>query len=80
MPFLTHIEVLLWWLSGKEIYLPMQETWVSSWVRKIPWRWKWQPTPVLLPGESRTEVGCSSWGHKELDRTEQVMEHVRMSD
>ena len=22
------------------------------WVRKIPWRWKWQPTPVFLPGES----------------------------
>ena len=22
-------------------------------VRKIPWRRKWQPTPVLLPGEAR---------------------------
>ena len=22
------------------------------WVRKIPWRRKWQPTPVFLPGES----------------------------
>ena len=25
----------------------------DPWVRKIPWRRKWQPTPVLLPGESR---------------------------
>ena len=24
----------------------------SSWVRKIPWRGKWQLTPVLLPGKS----------------------------
>ena len=21
----------------------------DPWFRKIPWRWKWQPTPVLLP-------------------------------
>ena len=25
----------------------------NSWVRKIPWRRAWQPTPVFLPGESR---------------------------
>ena len=24
----------------------------DPWVRKIPWRRVWQPTPVLLPGES----------------------------
>ena len=30
----------------------MRETWVQSWVRKIPWRREWQPTPVFLPGES----------------------------
>ena len=23
----------------------------DSWVRKIPWRREWQPTPVFLPGE-----------------------------
>ena len=28
----------------------MQKT-VDPWVRKIPWRRKWQPTPVFLPGE-----------------------------
>ena len=29
------------------------------------WRWKWQPTPVFLPGKShgqRSLVGCSPWG------------------
>jgi len=40
---------------------------------KIPWNGKWQPTPVFLPGEfhgRRNLVGCSQWGHKELDMTE----------
>ena len=23
----------------------------DPWIRKIPWRRKWQPTPVFLPGE-----------------------------
>ena len=38
----------------------------NSWVGKFPWRRKWQPTPVLLLGEShgqRSLAGCSgSWG------------------
>ena len=44
----------------------------NSWVGKIPWKWKWQPTPAFLPGEShgkRDLVGYSPWGHKELDTT-----------
>ena len=43
------------------------------WVGKIPWQSKWQPTPVLLPGEShgqRNLAGYSPWGCKELDMTE----------
>ena len=42
-------------------------------MRKIPWRKKWQPTSVFLPGKShgrRSMVGYNSWGHKELDLTE----------
>ena len=43
------------------------------WVRKIPWRRKWQPTPVFLPRKShgqRSLAGCSPWGHKESDTAE----------
>ena len=29
----------------------MQEAWFDPWVGKIPWRGKWQPAPVLLPGK-----------------------------
>ena len=38
----------------------------DPWVRKIPWRRKWQPTPVFLPGKShgqRSLVGYSPWGY-----------------
>ena len=47
----------------------------ETWVRKIRWRRKWQPTPVLLPGKFhgwRNLVGYSPWGCKELDTTEQL--------
>ena len=43
---------------------------LEPWVRKIPWRRKWQPTPVFLPGKShgqRSLAGYSLWGHKESD-------------
>ena len=45
----------------------------DSWVRKIPWRRKWQPTPVFLPGKSheqRSLAGYSPWGCTESDTTE----------
>ena len=28
----------------------------NPWVRKIPWKRKWQPTPVFLPGESHEQT------------------------
>ena len=45
----------------------------DPWVGKIPWRREWQPTPVLLPGEShgqRSLAGNSLQGCKEEDPTE----------
>ena len=50
----------------------------GSWVRKIPWRRKWQSTPVLLLGKShgqRSLVGYSLWGGKESDMTERLHTH-----
>ena len=49
--------------------------WFHPWVGKIPWRRKWHPTPVLLPGKSlgpRSLVGYSPWGRKESDTTERL--------
>ena len=39
----------------------------------MPWRRKWQPTPVFLPRESQGRgslVGCRLWGRAESDTTE----------
>ena len=47
----------------------------NPWVGKIPWRRKWPPTPIFLPGEShgqRSLVCYSPWGRKVLDTTEQL--------
>ena len=52
-----------------------QETWVQSLGWEDPWRRKWQPTPVLLPGKShgqRSLVGYSPRGCKALDTTERL--------
>jgi len=56
----------------------MQETWFDPWVGKIPWRRKWQPTPIFLPEEfhgQRSLAGYNLWGHKESDTTEQLTLH-----
>ena len=41
------------------------ETLFNPWGGKIPWRRKWRPIPVLLPGESLGQrlVGYSPWGY-----------------
>ena len=44
-------------------------------------RRQWHPTPVLLPGKShgwRSLVGCSPWGHEELDMTERLHFHFSL--
>ena len=41
------------WLSGKESACNAGDLGFHSWVGKIPWRKKWGPTPVFLPGKSR---------------------------
>ena len=45
----------------------------DAWVRKIPWRRAWQPTPVFLPGESHGQKSLAAYGpqtHRESDTTE----------
>ena len=50
--------------------------------KMLYWRRQWQATPVLLPGKShgwRSLVGCSPWGRKESDTTEQLHFHFSLS-
>ena len=64
-----------WWLRWQSICLRCRRPRFDPWVGKIPWRRKWQSTPVLLPGKShgqRSLVGYSPWGRKESDTTERL--------
>ena len=53
--------------SGNVFFLPT-----------VPWRRKWQPTPVFLPGEfhgQRSLAGYGPWGRTESDTTEPLTVH-----
>ena len=69
------------WLSGKESACQCRKRrrhGFDPWVRKIPRRRKWQPTPVFLPEKShgqRSLAGYSLWCCKESDTTEQLCTH-----
>ena len=69
---------LPWWLSNKEYCCQCKRCIrhrFSLWVGKIPWRRKWQPTPVSFSGKfhgQRSPVGCTLWGHRESDTTQQL--------
>ena len=64
------------WLSGKESTCQCgrgKRYWFDLWVGEIPWRRKWQPTPVFLPGKfhgQRSLAGHSPWGRRGSDTTE----------
>ena len=52
----------------------------NPWVGKIPWRRKWQPTLVLLPGkfhEQRSLVGYSPWDRSQTRFSDFTSLHVR---
>ena len=65
------------WCSGKEFAYQSRRhrrCGFDPWVGKIPWKRKWKPPPVFLPGKSHGQgslEGCSSQGCKESDTTSQ---------
>ena len=68
------LQGLPWWLRQWRICLQCKRPGFDLWVRKIPWRRAWLPTPVFLPGEShgqRSLVDCNPWGCKR-DTNEQL--------
>ena len=74
----NHVLGLHWWLRWQSICLQCGRPGFDLWVRKIPWRRKWQPTPVFLPREPhgrRSLVGYSPWGRKESDTTRRLHFH-----
>ena len=76
-PSIIEVLGLPWWLSGKESTCQCR-------------RHRFDPrvgegngyTPVFLPGKShrqRSLVGCSPWGHEELDTTKWLYFHFSLS-
>ena len=57
-------------LEGKESTCNEGRPEFYPWVRKIPWRREWQPTPILLPGEihgQRSVAGYTAHGVQESE-------------
>ena len=57
-------------LKRERIRLQCRRQGFNPWFGKIPWRRKWQPTPIFLPEKShwqRSLAGYSPWGCKESD-------------
>ena len=73
------------WLSGKESTCrcrSLRRCGFNPWLGKTPWRKKWQPAPVFLPGESHGQKSLvaysSSWDCKESDMTEWLNTHAHV--
>ena len=68
------------WLSGQESACQWRRLGLDPWVGKIPWGRKWQPIPVLLPGEShgkRSLVGYSP-RRRRVKTTERLSTHAQV--
>ena len=58
-----------WWFSGKESAFQCRRRGFNPWVKKIPWKKKWQPPPVFLLEKShgqRSLVVYSPWSWKRV--------------
>ena len=60
--------------AGKESACNAEDLGSVPGLGRVPWRRKWQPTPVFLPGEFH-----SPWGRKESDMTEQLSLHWELN-
>ena len=73
------------WHNGKEFTCQCRRhkrCRFNPWVAKIPWRRKWQPTPVFLPRKfhgQRSLVGYNPWGRKESDTIGQLTVSLHFS-
>ena len=66
---------LPWWLRWLRVCLQCRRPGFDTWVRKIPWRREWLPTPVFLPGVfhgQRSLAGCSPWHWEESNTTKEL--------
>ena len=82
---LLHGLGLPWWLSCKQPACQRRRCGFDLWVKKIPWRRKWQPTPAFLSGKShgrRSVAGYSPWSPKRVgyDLETEQQQHIVLSE
>ena len=68
--------------TGKDPACQCRRRGFHSWVGKISWEGREQPTPAFLPGQShgqRSLAGYSPWGRKELD-TPEATQHTPLCE
>ena len=69
----NHVDRGAWWATvhrGTQSWTRLKRLSMHACMH---WRRKWQPTPVLVPGESqgqRSLAGCRLWDSTESDTTE----------
>ena len=71
---------LPWWLTGKESACQCRRHRFSPWVRKMPWKRKWQPSAAFLPGKSHGQRGLADYGprgHKRVSHNLATKQHQR---
>ena len=65
------LALMAWAMLSKSLIQFSVDEWGC--VPSLLFTWKWQPTPVFLPGESQGQwslVGCHLWGCTESDTAE----------
>ena len=84
LPIKVKLQVIWSFPGGSVIKNPLanagrcRRRWFNPWVRKIPWKRKWQPTPVFLLSKSHVQrnlAGYSPQSLKELDTIERLSTH-----
>ena len=68
--------------TTRETHLPSWQHRLDLWVRKIPWRRKWQFISVFLLGKShgqRSLVGYSPWGCKRVRHDWSGLAHISVN-
>ena len=55
-----------WWLNCRESTSNGRRCGFHPWVGNIPWRRKWQPTPIFLPGKSHGQRSLVGYSYKRV--------------
>ena len=64
------------WLGGNESACQCRKQRFNSWVRKIPWRRKWQPTPAFLPGKSHSQKSLAGYSLRNCKESDTVSDKI----